>query len=51
MGMYGTLVGPWRNDAPAPVDETARFTAPVLGLFGGADAASHLRRSRHSTRV
>src|SRR6187402_3584828 len=23
MGMYGTLVGPWRNDAPAPVDETA----------------------------
>ena len=37
MGMYGTLVGPWRNDAPAPVDVAAHFTAPVLGLFGGAD--------------
>jgi len=37
MGMYGTLVGPWRNDAPAPVDVVAQFTAPVLGLFGGAD--------------
>ncbi len=38
IGMYGTLVGPWRNDAPAPVDVAALFTAPVLGLFGGADA-------------
>ena len=38
IGMYGTLVGPWRNDAPAPVDLATRFTAPVLGLFGGADA-------------
>jgi carboxymethylenebutenolidase len=38
MGMYGTLAGPWRNDAPAPVDVTSQFTAPVLGLFGGADA-------------
>ena len=26
MGMYGTLAGPWRNDAPAPVDVAARFT-------------------------
>ena len=39
MGMYGTLVGPWRNDAPAPVDLASKFDAPVLGLFGGADAA------------
>jgi carboxymethylenebutenolidase len=38
MGMYGTLAGQWRNDAPAPVDVAAKFTAPVLGLFGGADA-------------
>jgi len=37
IGMYGTLEGPWRNDAPAPVDHTAEFAAPVLGLFGGAD--------------
>jgi carboxymethylenebutenolidase len=39
IGLYGTLVGAWRNDAPAPVDVTDRFAAPVLGLFGGADAA------------
>jgi carboxymethylenebutenolidase len=39
VGFYGTLVGPWRNDAPAPVDLVARMRAPVLGLFGGADAA------------
>ena len=24
IGMYGTLVGPWRNDAPAPVDQGPR---------------------------
>ncbi len=39
MGMYGTLVGPWRNDAPAPVDEVSKIASPVLGLFGGADSA------------
>lgn len=39
VGFYGTLVGPWRNDAPAPVDLAASFAAPVLGLFGGADGA------------
>lgn len=38
IGLYGTLAGPWRNDAPAPLDEVASFEAPVLGLFGGADA-------------
>jgi carboxymethylenebutenolidase len=37
IGMYGTLVGPWRNDAPEPVEAAARFGSPVLGLFGGAD--------------
>ena len=37
IGLYGTLVGPWRNDAPAPADETGRIGSPVLGLFGGAD--------------
>ncbi len=36
-GLYGTLVGPWRNDAPAPVDHAASIASPVLGLFGGAD--------------
>ncbi len=37
IGLYGTLSGPWRNDAPAPLDEVGAFAAPVLGLFGGAD--------------
>ena len=37
IGLYGTLSGAWRNDAPAPLDLASRFGAPVLGLFGGAD--------------
>ena len=37
IGLYGTLVGPWRNDAPAPVDVASSIASPVLGLFGGAD--------------
>ena len=37
MGFYGTLQGPWRNDAPAPLDRIDDIASPVLGLFGGAD--------------
>ena len=37
IGLYGTLAGPWRNDAPAPLDVASTFASPVLGLFGGAD--------------
>ena len=37
IGLYGTLAGPWRNDAPAPLDVIDSFESPVLGLFGGAD--------------
>ncbi len=37
IGLYGTLAGPWRNDAPAPLDLAGSFASPVLGLFGGAD--------------
>jgi carboxymethylenebutenolidase len=37
IGLYGTLAGPWRNDAPAPLDRVAAMASPVLGLFGGAD--------------
>ncbi len=37
IGFYGTLEGPWRNDAPAPLDRLDDMRAPVLGLFGGAD--------------
>ena len=39
IGLYGTLQGPWRNDAPAPLDRLDRIASPVLGLFGGADGA------------
>jgi carboxymethylenebutenolidase len=39
IGLYGTLVGPWRNDAPEPVALAADIASPVLGLFGGADGA------------
>jgi carboxymethylenebutenolidase len=39
IGLYGTLAGPWRNDAPAPLDEVSSIASPVLGLFGGADQA------------
>jgi carboxymethylenebutenolidase len=38
IGMYGTLQGPWRNDAPAPLDRLDDMGSPVLGQFGGADA-------------
>ncbi len=37
IGLYGTLAGAWRNDAPAPLDLVDSVDAPVLGLFGGAD--------------
>ena len=38
IGLYGTLQGSWRNDAPAPLDRLDEVASPVLGLFGGADA-------------
>jgi carboxymethylenebutenolidase len=37
VGFYGVPAGPGRNDMPAPVDVAREFSAPVLGLFGGAD--------------
>jgi len=37
IGLYGTLGGAWRNDAPEPLQLLDRFDSPVLGLFGGAD--------------
>jgi carboxymethylenebutenolidase len=39
IGLYGTLAGPWRNDASAPLDVVGSIASPVLGLFGGADEA------------
>ncbi len=38
IGLYGTVVGPWRNDAPAPTDVASQIDTPVLAIFGGADA-------------
>jgi carboxymethylenebutenolidase len=37
IGLYGTLQGAWRNDAPAPLDRLDAIESPILGLFGGAD--------------
>ncbi len=37
IGFYGKVAGPWRNDAPAPIDIAGAMTSAVLGLFGGAD--------------
>jgi carboxymethylenebutenolidase len=39
VGLYGTLSGAWRNDAPEPLAlaQAGLLRTPVLGLFGGAD--------------
>jgi carboxymethylenebutenolidase len=37
IGFYGPPVGPGRAGMPAPGDEAARFTCPVLAIWGGAD--------------
>jgi carboxymethylenebutenolidase len=39
IGLYGTLEGPGRGGAPAPLDLLDEIASPVLGLFGGADSA------------
>jgi carboxymethylenebutenolidase len=39
IGFYGWPVGErWGTDIPAPSDVAAEIEAPVLGIFGGADA-------------
>jgi carboxymethylenebutenolidase len=38
VGFYGRLV-PARKGAPAPLEHAAQTRCPILGLFGGADAA------------
>jgi carboxymethylenebutenolidase len=40
IGFYGIPVGPGRGGAPAPADVTDQMTSPILGLWGGADAAT-----------
>lgn len=39
IGFYGIPVGVGRAGLPAPADVAADLRSPVLGLFGGADAA------------
>ena len=38
IGFYGWPGGTARGGVPAPTEVTARLAAPVLGIFGGADA-------------
>ena len=38
IGFYGWPVGRFLNDTPAPVDMVSSNRAPVLAIFGGADA-------------
>ena len=38
IGFYGWPVGPFGSDIPAPAEVAADFRAPLLGIFGGADA-------------
>jgi carboxymethylenebutenolidase len=38
IGFYGRPVGPTRDGSPAPIERVDEFAAPLLCLFGGADA-------------
>ncbi|MHB8648072.1 MAG: dienelactone hydrolase family protein [Thermomicrobiales bacterium] len=38
IGFYGRPVGPTRDGSPAPIERVEEYSAPLLGLFGGADA-------------
>ncbi|MDQ6603325.1 MAG: dienelactone hydrolase family protein [Chloroflexota bacterium] len=38
IGFYGRPVGPTRDGSSAPIERVGDYTAPLLGLFGGADA-------------
>ena len=38
IGFYGVPAGPGRAGMPAPAEVAAEIEAPILGLFGGADA-------------
>ena len=51
IGLYGTLAGPWRNDAPAPLDLVGVMTCPSWVCSAGRTRASPARRWRPSTRA
>jgi carboxymethylenebutenolidase len=40
IGFYGIPVGQGRAGTPAPADVAGQMTNPILGVWGGADAAS-----------
>src|SRR3954454_1933293 len=40
IGFYGISVGSRRGGAPAPAEVVDRMTNPILGIWGGADAAT-----------
>ena len=51
IGLYGTLAGPWRNDAPAPVDRVDDDrVAGARACSAAPTRRSRRRRSRRSTR-
>ena len=37
IGFYGRPTGTTRDGTPPPIDRVNEYTAPLLGLFGGAD--------------
>lgn len=37
IGFYGRPLPPTRDGSPAPIERVNEYTAPLLGLFGGAD--------------
>jgi carboxymethylenebutenolidase len=37
VGFYGRPLPPTRDGSPAPIERVHEYTAPLLGLFGGAD--------------
>jgi carboxymethylenebutenolidase len=39
VGYYAFPGAPAPNDTPAPIDVVGKMECPVLGIFGGADAA------------
>ena len=45
IGMYGTLQGPWRNDAPAPLDRIETSARRCSGCSAARTRASPPRRS------
>ncbi len=48
IGLYGTVAGPWRNDAPAPLDVAASFRIRCWACSGARTRGSRRTPSRRS---